>query len=353
MFNRRLQKNFQAFASNGIFTSSTTDPDWASAHGLLPRFFNALKVKAFYGTILDKTRVFMHEWSKRVAAAGPEGALLEHANDWFACMTADAVVKCAIGLDMRNVERKGAGEALHPFIACFRGGIGALLGHADLKKEMGLSYYNPLASKKDALHRIVLRRREEAEAMVSDMVEKTRRGEIGDANSVIGAMLNDKAPNTGEYVRLQAIYGHVINLMVAGHETTATTLAWTLYYLSKNPACEAKALAEIRDVLGDATEPTADHIPRLPYLEACFREALRLHPAVTAIARDAAADTLLKGKWLVRRGQRVNINLVALQRREDQWGGPFGDPSSFNPERFMPGACEAAGLPPRHPQASH
>ena len=38
----------QDFSSNGIFTSDTTDPDWASAHGLLPRFFNALKIKGFF-----------------------------------------------------------------------------------------------------------------------------------------------------------------------------------------------------------------------------------------------------------------------------------------------------------------
>lgn len=45
MFNRPLQRKLQVFASNGIFTSDTHDPDWASAHGLLPRFYNALKIK--------------------------------------------------------------------------------------------------------------------------------------------------------------------------------------------------------------------------------------------------------------------------------------------------------------------
>jgi cytochrome P450 len=59
-------------------------------------------------------------------------------------------------------------------------------------------------------------------------------------------MLNDKAPNTGEYVRLEAIYGHLVNLMVAGHETTATTLAWTLVHLARSPECEARALQEIK-----------------------------------------------------------------------------------------------------------
>jgi cytochrome P450 len=124
-------------------------------------------------------------------------------------------------------------------------------------------------------------------------------------------MLNDKAPNTGDYVRLQAIYGHVINLMVAGHETTATTLAWTLLYISRHPDVEAKALAEIKAVLGDANEPSAEHIPKLVYLEACFREALRLHPAVTDVSRDAAADTLLKVKAVLG-GSRANALCVSI-----------------------------------------
>ena len=117
---------------------------------------------------------------------------------------------------------------------------------------------------------------------------------------MLAALLSDKAPNTGEFVRLDAVYGHIINLMIDGHETTATTLGFTLMFLARNPECEAKALKEIRDVLGGATEPSVEHIPKLVYLEACFREALRLHSAVLAVSRDAAADTLVKDKWLVR-----------------------------------------------------
>lgn len=45
----------------------------------------------------------------------------------------------------------------------------------------------------------------------------------------------------------------------------------------------------------------------------------------------------LAGKWFLHKGQRVEINNVAIQRREDQWGGQFGDPCKYNPERFMPG----------------
>lgn len=45
----------------------------------------------------------------------------------------------------------------------------------------------------------------------------------------------------------------------------------------------------------------------------------------------------MQGRYLVRRGQRVQVNLVAMHRQARHWGGKFGDPDSFNPERFMPG----------------
>lgn len=56
----------------------------------------------------------------------------------------------------------------------------------------------------------------------------------------------------------------------------------------------------------------------------------------------------MQGQYLVRRGQRISVNLVALHRQPRHWGGEFGDPNTFNPARFMPGAAEAAG---RHPHA--
>jgi cytochrome P450 len=57
---------------------------------------------------------------------------------------------------------------------------------------------------------------------------------------------------------------------------------------------------------------------------------------------------VLQGQYLVRRGQRIAVNLVALHRQPRHWGGEFGDPNCFNPARFMPGAAEASS---RHPHA--
>jgi cytochrome P450 len=52
---------------------------------------------------------------------------------------------------------------------------------------------------------------------------------------------------------------------------------------------------------------------------------------------------MLGGRWLVQRGQRVAVLLTALHRNEEHWGGRWGSPHEFNPERFMPGVCWGEG----------
>ncbi|KAF8059389.1 cypD [Scenedesmus sp. PABB004] len=339
-----IERALQDVAGNGLFTSSTLDHDWESAHGLLPRGFNQIRIKNYYPVMLDKTRSFAAAW-----AAVPQGGELCEINDWLTCMTADAVVKASMGLDMGNVEAKASGRPLHKFIEAFRYALKAAIGTATVKSEFGqLAAVNPFFDGKAALAAKKAAAVKAAQEVVNELLERTRKGEIGGSGSVLSAMLNDVSPGTGDYVRLCNIYGQVMNLMIAGHETTAATLAWTLYYVATHPEVEARALAEIEAVLGDRMEPRVDDVPKLFYLEACFREALRLHPAVGTVTRDVMHDTTLKGKWFVRKGQRVDINNVALQRREDQWGGKFGDPNKYNPDRFMPGAAEETG---RHPNA--
>lgn len=339
-----IERRLQRFAGNGLFTSSTLDHDWQVAHGLLPRAFNQIRIKNYFPVILDKTRGFVAAWH-----AQPNGALISDVNDWLTCMTADAVTKAAMGLDMQNVENKAYGLPLHKFIENFRFGLKASVGRATVASEFGrLAAWNPFFDGKAALDAKLDASITACSEIVNDLLERTRKGEIGGSGSVLSAMLNDVSPSTGDYVRLANIYGQCINLMIAGHETTAATLGFTLYYVARHPEVEAKVLAELKAVLGDRFEPTVDDIPKLVYIEACFREALRLHPAVVTVTRDVLHDTTLKGKWYVRKGQRIDINNVALQRREDQWGGRFGDPNEFNPDRFMPGAAEETG---RHPNA--
>lgn len=340
LWNRDVEVGLQDFTANGLFTSSEKSEDWKTGHSLLPRGFNQIKVKGFAPQILAKTRAFVGEWSKFEA-----GELVEDVNEWLTAMTADAVVSCSMGMDMCNVERLGSKQAPHKFVETFRFGLGVSIGSITAQSEYGLKRFLPFFDAEGQLQEKYQASKKEMQRQVEVLVEATRRGELGD-NSIIATMLNDTSAD-GKRVRYSALYGHVVNLMIAGHETTAATLGFTLQLLAEHPVYEERALEEVRQVLQGRTEPAVDDVPKLQFVEQCFREALRLYSPVTSITRDVAHDTLLGGHR-VYQGERINLVTRALHTNPEYWGGEFGDPMSFNPDRFSPEAVRQ-----RHPNAYH
>src|SRR4029077_18623169 len=119
-----------------------------------------------------------------------------------------------------------------------------------------------------------------------------------------------------------------MTLFLAGHETTALTLAWAWFLLATHPEAEEKLLSEVRTTLGDRP-PTVDDLPRLPYAEAVILEAMRLYPPGYVIGREAVDDceiggyhapagvTVLMSPWLMHRDARY-----------------FDHPDEFRPERW-------------------
>ncbi|CAJ1345293.1 unnamed protein product [Effrenium voratum] len=339
LWNRDVEVGLQDFTANGLFTSSEKSEDWKTGHSLLPRGFNQIKVKGFAPQILAKTRAFVAEWSKFEA-----GQLVEGVNEWLTAMTADAVVSCSMGMDMCNVERLGSKQPPHKFVETFRFGLGVSIGSITTQSEYGLKRFLPFFDAEGQLQEKYEATKKEMQRQVEDLVEATRRGELSE-NSIIAAMLNDSAD--GKKVRFGALYGHVVNLMIAGHETTAATLGFTMQLLAEHPEFEQRALEEVRQVLQGKSEPSVEDVPKLQFVEQCFREALRLYSPVTSITRDVAYDTLLGGHR-VYQGERINLVTRALHTNPEYWGGEFGDPLSFNPDRFSPEAVRQ-----RHPNAYH
>eukprot|EP00882_Tetradesmus_deserticola_P011686 GHRQ01012364.1.p1 GENE.GHRQ01012364.1~~GHRQ01012364.1.p1 ORF type:complete len:311 (+),score=127.78 GHRQ01012364.1:1420-2352(+) len=208
---RKLEQKLQVVAGNGLFTSSTLEKDWKVAHGLLPRSFNQIRVKNYFPVLLDKTRSFVSAWAQL-----PQGATVTDLSDWLTCMTADAVVKASMGLDMGNVEAKAAGTPLHKFIAAFRFSIKAAVGRATVESEFGkLAAWNPFFDGRAAVEAKAAAALKDSHDVVNELLEKTRKGEIGGPQSVLSAMLNDVSPTTGDFVALHNIFGQVMNLMIA------------------------------------------------------------------------------------------------------------------------------------------
>lgn len=163
------------------------------------------------------------------------------------------------------------------------------------------------------------------EAMIAERRAAGGRGD--DLLSLLLRAREDGAGMTDRQVRDEAL-----TLFLAGHETTANALAWAWWLLSEHPEAEAALHAELDDALGGRT-PTALDLPRLPYTEAVFSEAIRLRPPAWAIGRRAVRDHHA-GDVAIRVGSIVVVSPWLLHRDPRWWP----EPDSFRPERWLPGA---------------
>jgi cytochrome P450 len=128
----------------------------------------------------------------------------------------------------------------------------------------------------------------------------------------------------------RALLDEVMTLIVAGHETTASTLNWTWYLLSQHPDAEARLHDAANTSSASSTEEgSAEN----SYIDQVLQEALRLYPPVWLFSRRAVGDDVLSG-YHVPAGTDVFICPYLLHRRSDQWE----QPDAFMPERFAPAA---------------
>jgi cytochrome P450 len=148
------------------------------------------------------------------------------------------------------------------------------------------------------------------------------------AHDLFDLMVAARDPETGEAFTDQQLGDQVATMILAGHETTATALFWSLYLLSLDPASQDALATEV----AGATVDGAQDIERLKFTRAVVDETMRLYPPAFLIARAAAAPDAIAG-LPVRKRDVVLIAPWLLHRHEKLWR----DPNAFIPSRFMPG----------------
>ncbi|MEL6927063.1 MAG: cytochrome P450 [Cyanobacteria bacterium J06600_6] len=156
----------------------------------------------------------------------------------------------------------------------------------------------------------------------------TRRTEDCSQRQDILSLMMSAQDEHGEGMKDYELRDELMTLMLAGHETTATAIAWGLYWLHRYPEIKAKLEAEIAS-LGADIDPMA--IARLPYLDAVCKETLRIYPvAMLTFPRTVVEPTELMGHKL-ETGQVVMGCIYLMHQREDV----YPEPQKFKPERFL------------------
>ena len=173
------------------------------------------------------------------------------------------------------------------------------------------------------------------------MVEEEEK--VGGAEVWARDYLNDSNPSVLRYliaareeVSSTQLRDDLLSLLVAGHETPASVLTWGTHELLKPENAEQLRLlrAELDEVLGTKPFPTYEDMTKMPYLERCFHESMRLYPQPPVYTRRAVVEDILpKNLGVVPAGQDILVSIYNLHRSPESWG-----PASqvFEPMRFGP-----------------
>lgn len=147
----------------------------------------------------------------------------------------------------------------------------------------------------------------------------------------------DARDDAGRAFAEERLIDQLTVLFLAGHETSASALTWTLFMLGRQPEALARLRAEVATVLGDRPMQFAD-ARALSWTRAVFREALRLYPPAAFLTRVSATDDVLGGR-AVKRGSLIVVSPWVIHRHTALWR----DADRFDPSRF------AEGAPPPRP----
>ncbi len=159
--------------------------------------------------------------------------------------------------------------------------------------------------------------------------ERMARIEAGDAPDDLATKIMTTAdPQTGARFDTEEMVDQVAIFFLAGHETSASALAWALYLLALYPDWQDRAAAEAQAAFGDAA-PEFSHMSKLPLARDVFRETLRLYPPVPMMVRQARCPETFRDRQIAP-GAQIVLSPWHLHRHERIWHNPDG----FDPARY-------------------
>ncbi len=176
--------------------------------------------------------------------------------------------------------------------------------------------------------RAVLRLRGAVMKLMRELRDK--RGSGGGPDDLMSRLIAARDPESGRAMDDEQLVDNLLTFYLAGHETTAKALTWTLYLLSRSP----QWMALLKDEIGRVTSGAAvrgHHIEKLVLTQQVIKESMRLYPPVPMMTRQAVADSRI-GERAIPKGTSVLMSIFAIHRHAKRWERPH----EFDPSRFAP-----------------
>ncbi|QOS78580.1 bifunctional cytochrome P450/NADPH--P450 reductase [Paenibacillus sp. JNUCC31] len=302
----------RAFAGDGLFTSWTQEPNWKKAHNVLLPSFSQRAMQGYHNKMIDLAVQLVQKWSR----LNPDETV--NVPDDMTRLTLDTIGLCGFNYRFNSFYR----EEPHPFITSM---VRALDESMSSLQRLRLQD-KLMITKKKQFDQDIRSMFSLVDHIIAERKEQPQEG----ADDLLSHMLSGKDPETGETLDDENIRYQIITFLIAGHETTSGLLSFAIYYLMKNPDKLAKAQAEADQILKDPV-PTYNQVRNLKYVRMVLNEALRLWPTAPAFSLYAKEDTVLDGKYPLKKGDSVSVLIPKLHRDREAWGE---DVEEFRPERF-------------------
>jgi len=310
----RLRAIAKEMGFNGVF--SAEGDAWRRQRPMVMAGFDPGHIKSYFPALVKVTERFARRWQRAAQA----GDAIELQADLMR-YTVDVTAGLAFGADINTLESDTEVIQAHldkVLPALFRRLFSPFPSWRWLEERR-------LGRHLQALHRAVgdfigqARARMEADARLRSQPANLIEAMIA-ARDAEGSELDD-----GD------VAGNVLTMLLAGEDTTANTLAWMIYLLSRHPAALARAREEVRGILQDRRLlENYEDIPRLPFIDACINETMRLKPVAPILMLEVARDTTV-GALEVPRGTLL-MCLMRVGATDEQ---RFPEAQAFSPERWL------------------
>ncbi|HET6505505.1 MAG TPA: cytochrome P450 [Baekduia sp.] len=263
-----------------------------------------LLLPPFHGEKMRRHVDLMREIAEREVADWPRGVPFK-AHPHMQKVTLEVIMRIVFGVDEGDPRLAELRERLRTLLE-------ATVAPKELRK---LLLYGPQKADKKRIYGHVLDPVDETIAAI--VAERRTRDDLAERDDVLSMLLlarhEDGTPMDGTELR-----DELVTLLVAGHETTATALAWSLERLTRHPEALERLTEEVRADAGDE------------YVDGVIRETLRLRPVIPFVGRKLSEPQTIGG-WDLPAGVRVAPSIHLMHRREDV----YPQAAAFRPERWL------------------
>ena len=294
----------------GVSIFTTNGEVWKKQRELLRPSFEMTRISKVFDLMSSAAADMMDRFKKY-----PDGSIVE-VDEHMTFVTADVIFRTIMSSKLDEIKGK---EILHAFVT-----FQEETARTAIRKFFCVPQWlsNILGENKRMKAGAIIRK------SLSDIIKPRYDSYKNDNYSdILSSLLHTVDASSGERFSFEEILDQVSMLFLAGHETTASSLTWTLYCLSLDQDAQQKAYNEIISINKDGKFSISD-IKEMKYLTNVFKEALRLYPPVGFFARQSKGEAKIRDKVL-QKGSGVVVAPWLIHRHDDFWDAPH----EFRPDR--------------------